>query len=317
MSEVLTMYSDHTGNYCVKSLHVPSDGGENLTSLYMHLEHQNSSSSARKNEELLEKVILKRKERLVKYTHLFGSLDLLDDAEKHNIQKLHSQGFNEEKEGEFSTKRVRKRKLPKRKSTDIDNDRISDEQMAHFDHIFCDLNLKKMWILKSDHIVEKIIYEYARTLKYGSCLHSFIISNIDEKAKSLFQNEEWKEIFFSNCKKMPKIDKSVIELLKKYSDDNNFTLDSSKLEGWFQHNIWSSIIDPSFHINSRINLICEESMSLASSDRKNDTSCNVNHRTSSSDSCDVNRKKISRKGDEIFRLKGNRLEFRAIEAERK
>ncbi|GBC03552.1 hypothetical protein RclHR1_00520004 [Rhizophagus clarus] len=139
-----------------------------------------------------------------------------------------------------------------------------------------------MWTLKSGRVVEKVIYEYARNLKYESCMHSFIISDIDEKAKSLFRNEEWEEIFSSNCKKVPKIDKSVIELLKKYSvtdlpsfrqiifesflpsdalyfgrehldlnyvnlvyraihtlweDDDDFTLDSSKLEGWFQHNI--------------------------------------------------------------------------------
>ncbi|RIA96635.1 hypothetical protein C1645_368073 [Glomus cerebriforme] len=154
-----------------------------------------------------EKIILERKE-FIKRTHLSGSLDLLDDAGKHNIQKLRSQGFNEEKEGESSTKRVRERKpvnyyesqtemdssgseyqekskRPKRKSTDIDDDRISDEQMAHFDRIFRDLNPEKMWTLKSGRIVEKIIYEYARTLKYESCLHSFIISDIDEKAKSL------------------------------------------------------------------------------------------------------------------------------------
>ncbi|PKC61940.1 hypothetical protein RhiirA1_465816 [Rhizophagus irregularis] len=110
-----------------------------------------------------------------------------------------------------------KPKRPKRKSTNIDDNRISDEQIAHFNHIFCNLNPEKMWTFKSGRIIEKIIYEYARTLKYEFCLHSFIISNIDKKAKSLFRNEEWKEIFFSNCKKMPKIDKLVIELLKKYS----------------------------------------------------------------------------------------------------
>ncbi|RIA96634.1 hypothetical protein C1645_368015 [Glomus cerebriforme] len=58
-------------------------------------------------------------------------------------------------------------------------------------------------------------------------------------------------------------------------------------------------------------------MSLASNDRKNDTSCDADHGTSSSDSRDVDRKKIGRKGDGIFRLKGDRLEFGAIEAGRK
>ncbi|CAG8719857.1 3447_t:CDS:2, partial [Funneliformis mosseae] len=376
MQEVKELSEDTVKEITVSSLYMSQVMvGKLLASLYMHLEHQDSSCFLpfatrhpvpEKIKDYWEKIILERKERSVKRTHLSGSLDLLDDAGKHNIQKLRSQGFNEEKEGESSTKRVRERKpvnyyesqtemdssgseyqekskRPQRKSTDIDDERISDKQMAHFDRIFRHLNPEKMWTLKSGRIVEKIIYEYARTLKYESCLHSFIISDIDEKAKSYFRNEEWEEIFSSNCKKMPKIDKSVIELLKKYSvtdlpsfrkiifesflptdalyfnrehfdlnyvnlvycaihtlweDDDDFTLDSSKLEGWFQHNIWSFIIDPAFRINSRINLIRGEGMSLASSDRKNDTSCDADHGTSSSDSRD-------------------RLEFGAIEAGRK
>ncbi|CAG8533679.1 14105_t:CDS:2 [Funneliformis caledonium] len=78
-------------------------------------------------------------------------------------EKLRSQGFNEDvskEEGESSTKKVsRKRKsvnynedqihLPKRKSTksvnNIDDDnKITDEQIAHFDRIFHDLDPEKM-----------------------------------------------------------------------------------------------------------------------------------------------------------------------------
>jgi len=47
-------------------------------------------------------------------------------------------------------------------------------------------------------------------------------------------------------------------------------------------------------------------MSMASSDQKNDISCQQGKN-----------KKIGRKGDGIFRLKGDRLEFGAIEAGRK
>ncbi len=81
-------------------------------------------------------------------------------------------------------------------------------------------------------------------------------------------------------------------------------MDASKLEGWFQHNIWSPIIDLAFR-NSEIKLIRGEGMSMASSNRKNDAGC------------DVDRKKIGRKEDRIFRLKGDRLEFGAIETGRK
>lgn len=52
-----------------------------------------------------------------------------------------------------------------------------------------------MWTLKSGRVVEKVIYEYARNLKYESYMHSFIISDIDEKAKSLFRNEVGRDIF--------------------------------------------------------------------------------------------------------------------------
>jgi len=136
-----------------------------------------------------------------------------------------------------------------------------------------------MWTLRSSgRVVETVIYEFARNLKHESYLHSFIISDADKDAKSIFKKEEWKEIF-TNFKKMPKVDKSIIELLKKYSvtdlsslrnvilepflppdtlysnekhsdlnyvnlaysimhilweQENDFTLDSSKLEGSLQ-----------------------------------------------------------------------------------
>jgi hypothetical protein len=71
--------------------------------------------------------------------------------------------------------------------------------------------------LKSGHIVEKVIYEYVHNLSYESYLHCFIINDADKEAKSLFQKEEWEEIFSFNLKKTPKIDKLVLDLIKKYS----------------------------------------------------------------------------------------------------
>ncbi|CAG8836243.1 10664_t:CDS:1, partial [Racocetra persica] len=79
--------------------------------------------------------------------------------------------------------------------------------------------------------------------------------------------------------------------------------DSLKLEGWYEMNIWSHLIDPAFY-NVNIDLIRGEGMSLASSDRKN-----VERTTS-------DRKKVGRKGDGVFRLHKDRLEFGAIEAGR-
>ncbi|CAB5315343.1 unnamed protein product [Rhizophagus irregularis] len=223
------------------------------------------------------------------------------------------------------------------------------DNLTNFDLIYHSLDPAKMWTLKSSgRIVEKVIYKYAQNLPYESYLHSFIINDVDKEAESLFQKEEWEEIFSFNLQKVPKIDKSLTDLMKNYSitdlssfqkiifepflpadtlysnkehfdlnyihlaysiihtlwENEDFTLDSSRLEGWYQHNIWCPIIDPAFR-NSKINLVRGEGMSTASSDRKNNKSCNAD------------RKKIGRKGDGIFRLKGDRLEIGGIEAGRK
>ncbi|PKC72595.1 hypothetical protein RhiirA1_490952 [Rhizophagus irregularis] len=237
-------------------------------------------------------------------------------------------------------------------STLYTNDEKNEQEidnLTNFDLIYHNLDPAKMWTLKSSgRIVENVIYKCAQNLSYESCLHSFIINDVDKEAESLFQKEEWEEIFSFNLQKVPKIDKSLTDLMKKYSitdlssfqkiifepflpantlysniehfdlnyihlaysiihtlwENEDFTLDSSRLEGWYQHNIWSPIIDPAFH-NSKINLVRGEGMSTASSDRKNNKSCNAD------------RKKIGKKGDGIFRLKGDRLEIGGIEAGRK
>ncbi|CAH1758155.1 14880_t:CDS:10, partial [Entrophospora sp. SA101] len=179
--------------------------------------------------------------------------------------------------------------------------------LTELDSTYYNLDPQKMWKLKSGTIVEKFIYKYARKLSHESCLHSFIINDVDKEANSLFSKEDWDEIFSFKVKRIPKIDKSIINLMKNtsYSNKEHFDLnyihlaysimhtlwesdndDSSKLEGWYQLNIWG------------------EGMSMASSDRKNQ------------ENYGTNRKKIGRKGDGVFRLKGSRLEFGAIETRR-
>ncbi|CAG8473689.1 8463_t:CDS:2 [Ambispora gerdemannii] len=93
-------------------------------------------------------------------------------------------------------------------------------------------------------------------------------------------------------------------MLLLWEMEDSFTSDPSKLEGWFQHNVWSRLIDPAFH-DMKVELIRGEGMSLASSDRKNEG------RTISG------RKKIGKKGDGIFRITKDRMEFGAIETGRK
>lgn len=81
--------------------------------------------------------------------------------------------------------------------------------------------------------------------------------------------------------------------------------DNSKLEGWYEMNIWGRLIDPTFDNNQNINLVRGEGMSYASSDRKNYKRITDEQ------------KKIGHKGDGVFRLHGNQLKFGAIKAGRK
>jgi len=108
-----------------------------------------------------------------------------------------------------------------------DDNENGDEQEVNgftsFDLIYQSLDPTQMWTLESSgRIVEKVIYEYARTLRHESCLHSFIINDVDKKTRTLFRNDEWNEILSTNLKRVPKIAKPITELLKKYSVTNLF-----------------------------------------------------------------------------------------------
>ncbi|CAG8533699.1 14106_t:CDS:2 [Funneliformis caledonium] len=154
-----------------------------------------------------------------------------------------------------------------------------------------------------------------------------------KKQSHCFEMKNGKRYFLQTAKKCQK---SVIELIKRYlltdlssfrkiifesflptntsySNKKHFDLDYVNLVYCAIYTLWGDdddfILDP-----LRINLIRGEGMSMASSDRKNDISCDVDQKmigkkrdgTSSSDSCGVDRKKIGRKGDGIFRLKSDR-----------
>ncbi|CAG8483395.1 8696_t:CDS:2 [Funneliformis mosseae] len=126
-----------------------------------------------------------------------------------------------------------------------------------------------MWTLESSgRFVEKVIYEYTRTLKHESCLHSFIINDADMKAQSIFRKEEWEEIFSSN--------------LKIQHFDINYINHAYRA----MHTLWEIHSEPIIKTGR-----------VVPAQRRS--------------------KKIGRKGDGIFRLIGDRLEFGAIEAGKK
>ncbi|RHZ75541.1 hypothetical protein Glove_212g180 [Diversispora epigaea] len=92
------------------------------------------------------------------------------------------------------------------------------------------------------------------------------INKNDVDTRSLFFEEEWKEITTSEVENRPELEKSLKELLKKYTVDdverlreilfepfipngckNENPFDPLKPEGWYEMNVWSHFIDPAFY----------------------------------------------------------------------
>ncbi|CAG8438638.1 7854_t:CDS:2, partial [Scutellospora calospora] len=201
-----------------------------------------------------------------------------------------------------------------------------EDYLKKFEEAYLELDLNNMWLLESGRKVEEVIYQFAINLPEESYLHSFIINDIDVATKSLFSNKKWKEITTSVAKDKPKLENSLVNLLKKYTVDDveklrdvlfesfipngckydrkhHFDLDFIN-EGWYKINMWSRVIDPAFD-NHNIDLVHGEGMSHASSNRKNLTRATNDL------------KELSRKGDGVFRLRKDHLEFGVIEAGRK
>ncbi|PKY44183.1 hypothetical protein RhiirA4_541655 [Rhizophagus irregularis] len=80
----------------------------------------------------------------------------------------------------------------------------------------CDHLVEEVLAAKSGRKVEQVIYEFSRNLHHESYLHSFIINDADATTS----NEEWEEITSSEIKPKPKLERSQLELLKKYTFDN-------------------------------------------------------------------------------------------------
>ncbi|CAG8661561.1 7912_t:CDS:2, partial [Funneliformis mosseae] len=141
----------------------------------------------------------------------------------------------------------------------------SDYDLSNFERAYQSLDPQKTWTLNSSgRVVEKVIYDHARKFKHDSYLHSFIINDADQEAKKLFNNDEWNEIFSTNLKQVPNIDKNITDFLKNtqytnylpfkklylsmyslWEGESNFN-SSSKLEGWFEMNVWAHLVDPAF-----------------------------------------------------------------------
>ncbi|CAG8433875.1 7012_t:CDS:2 [Diversispora eburnea] len=92
--------------------------------------------------------------------------------------------------------------------------------LKRFEEEYLKMISDHMWTLKSGRKVEVIIYEFARKLTCESYLHSFIINESDMRTRSLFSEDEWKEITTSEAKDRRELENSLKELLKKYIVNN-------------------------------------------------------------------------------------------------
>ncbi|CAG8676634.1 14779_t:CDS:2, partial [Cetraspora pellucida] len=139
---------------------------------------------------------------------------------------------------------------------------------------------------------------------YKELLRKYTVNDIKKLRSLLFESfiPDSKEYNRSIHLCLDYINNAFRGILRLWEMDENL-FDSLKLEGWFEINVWSRLIDPVFD-NLNIDLIRGEGMSFASSERKNIQRKINDH------------KKFGRKGDGVFRLHKGRLEFGTIEAGR-
>ncbi|CAG8613276.1 18235_t:CDS:2 [Dentiscutata erythropus] len=141
--------------------------------------------------------------------------------------------------------------------------------IVKFEEAYSKLDPNCILTLESGRKVEEVIYEFARNLPgetYGNEYDKSLHHDLD------FINHAYRSMLF-------------------LWDREENLFDSSKLERWYETNVWSNLIDPTFHAIN-VDLARGEGMSCSSSDRKNLT------RTIN------DRKKFDRKGDGVFRLVG-------------
>ncbi|CAG8848769.1 11112_t:CDS:1, partial [Racocetra persica] len=94
---------------------------------------------------------------------------------------------------------------------------FSEVDLVQFEEAYSKLDPNCMWTLESGRKVEEVIYQFARNLPGETCLHSFIINDAHADVKSLFSDVEWEEITALEVKENPKLERSLRELMIKYT----------------------------------------------------------------------------------------------------
>ncbi|CAG8694018.1 9815_t:CDS:2, partial [Ambispora gerdemannii] len=114
----------------------------------------------------------------------------------------------------------------------------------------------RKWCLSSKRNVEDVLYAYTLKLKAENPAHSFIIDTSDDNIKNLFNENEWEEIM--------NVNKKVVQpLTNKYESLKN-RLMQPHAKGWYAVNIWGMLIDKAFLNVPDIDLVRDETCSVAS-----------------------------------------------------
>ncbi|RGB39087.1 hypothetical protein C1646_664922 [Rhizophagus diaphanus] len=92
--------------------------------------------------------------------------------------------------------------VPTTSSTSFSEDQLSEYHTLQTDGTYTDP--EKMWILKSGHVVEKVIYEYAINLKMSSICTPLSSAILMKKQSHYFEMKNGKRYFPQTAKKCQK-----------------------------------------------------------------------------------------------------------------
>ncbi|CAG8467279.1 22430_t:CDS:2, partial [Racocetra persica] len=200
------------------------------------------------------------------------------------------------------------------------------EKMAH----------TRKWLLSSNKCVEDVIFNKGIKLSIESLIHSWVIDLSDPEVEKLFTGEEWREIKNEVCE-LPKVDENFARSLSRFRnvrttadlkmnllieiitlipngqtcliqyENPDEELQKEHLEGWFDADVWSIIIDCAFNSIQGLQTVRKESASVAVATRKNRNRKRTRKQ----------RAKMGRRGDGIFRMYSDNTEYGAIEVAKK
>ncbi|KAF0467321.1 hypothetical protein F8M41_026038 [Gigaspora margarita] len=142
----------------------------------------------------------------------------------------------------------------------------------YFNEFYTEMDKSKKWTLSSGTCVEDILFRKGNSLSAESLIHSWIIDLSDLETKRLFTDEDWREIsktihetadlrkvlntisykdkneLFEQEKHFDAVwMEHVMRHLLIYYENPDQPLQMKHLEGWYDANIWSVVIDFAFN----------------------------------------------------------------------